>query len=123
MSVAIIGLLAAVSLPAYQMYSNRAAFSEVLLAVGPYRTFIVVAAEAGRFSALTDINEGTNGIPDFQQRTATTHGIHVHDGEIRITWRDDGSALDGVDYTLTATTFTTPIQWVAGGSCVSLGLC
>lgn len=121
--VAIIGILAAVALPAYTMYSNRAAFSEAVLAVSPYRNFIVVAAEAGRFTSITDIDEETNGIPAGIQRTATSHGVHVFDGEIRVTWQDDDSDLDGANYTLTVQNITPPIQWEAGGNCFNLGLC
>ncbi len=122
-SVAIIGILASVSLPAYEMYSNRARFAEAPLAISVYRTAIVVAAEANRFTALTDIDEATAGIPAAQQRTATSHGITVFDGVIRFTWRDDDTALDGITYTLTAQDFEPPIRWAEGGTCLSNALC
>lgn len=96
-SVAIIGILASVALPAYQMYSNRARFAEAVLAVSPYRNFIVVGAESNRFATVDDMDEETNGIPAGIQRTATTHGVRVFDGVIRVTWRDDGSALAGTN--------------------------
>jgi type IV pilus assembly protein PilA len=121
--VAIIGILAAVALPAYDMYRSRALFSEALLAVTPYRTFIVVAAEAGRFEEMDDIDEGEAGIPDSVQRTETTHGVHVHNGEIKVTWRKDGSTLAGTNYTLTAQNFEPPIEWVEGGNCLVRGFC
>lgn len=121
--VAIIGTLASVALPTYQMYSSRAQFAEAVLAVSPYRTFIIVGAEAGRFTELDDIDEGEAGIPDSQQRTETAHGIHVHNGEIKVTWRKDGSDLDGTNYTLTAQNFQTPIQWLEGGNCLARGFC
>ena len=123
MVVAIIGILSAVSLPAYQMYSNRAQFAEAILAISVYRTFIVVAAEAGRFDEMDDIDEGEAGIPDSQGRNANSHGIHVHKGEIKVTWKKDGSALDGVNYTLTAQNFEPPIRWVEGGNCLTRGIC
>lgn len=123
LTVAIIGILASVALPAYNMYSNRARFSEAVLAVGPYRTFIVVGAESGRFASVNDIDEETNGIPAGIQRTSTAHGVHVFDGEIRVTWADDGSALAGTNYTLTAQNTTPPIQWVESGNCLNRGFC
>ena len=123
MVVAIIGILSAVSLPAYQMYSNRAQFAEAILAISVYRTFIVVAAEAGRFDEMDDIDEGEAGIPDSQGRNANSHGIHVHKGEIKVTWKKDGSVLDGVNYTLTAQNIVPPIRWVEGGNCLTRGLC
>ncbi|MEX0965593.1 MAG: hypothetical protein WDZ52_16315, partial [Pseudohongiellaceae bacterium] len=64
-----------------------------------------------------------NGIPDSQRRSETAHGIHVHSGEIRVTWKNDGSPLASANYTLTAQNITPPIQWVEGGSCIQLGFC
>jgi len=121
--VAIIGVLASVALPAYNMYTNRARFAEAMLAALPYRNFVIVGADTGRFSSLNDIDEETNGIPAGIQRTATTHGLHVFDGVITFTWRDDDSTLDAVTYTLTASGVTPPIQSTVGGTCVPLGLC
>ncbi len=121
--VAIIGILASVALPAYAQYRNRAAFTEALLAIGVYQNFIVIAAQASRLVDIDDIQEGENGIPDSQQRDETTHGIHVHSGEIKVTWRKDGTALASANYTLTAQNITPPIQWVEGGSCLQLALC
>jgi prepilin-type N-terminal cleavage/methylation domain-containing protein len=121
--VAIIGILASVSLPAYEQYMNRARFTEAMLAISVYQNSIVVAANANRFTSIDDIQEGTLGIPDSQQRTETTHGIHVHKGEIRVTWKDDGSGLDSANYTLTAQSITPPIRWVEGGNCIDRGFC
>jgi len=44
--VAIIGVLASVALPAYNMYTNRARFAEAMLAAVPYRNFVIVAADS-----------------------------------------------------------------------------
>lgn len=120
---AIIGILTSVALPAYDLYTQSARFTEAELAAGVYQNSVVVAANAGRFSALTDINEGTLGVMDFQARDVNTHGIHVHDGEIILTWKNDGTVLDGVTYTLTAQSFEPPINWVIGGTCQFGGYC
>ena len=121
--VAILGILASVALPAYTHYRNRAAFTEALLAFSVYQNFIIIAAESNRLNEIDDIQEGENGIPDSQKRDENTHGIHVHKGEIKVTWKRDGSAMAAANYTLTAQNITPPVQWVEGGSCITLGLC
>ena len=120
---AIIGILVAVALPAYDLYRNRARFAEAILAIGYYRATILVQAHSDRFGALTDVDAGTNGIPPAQAQAASTHGINVVDGVITVTWMADGSDLAGATYTITAQGVTPPIQWVVGGSCTNSGYC
>ena len=120
---AIIGILASVALPSYQQYSNRAAFSEVILAISIYKSAIIIAAEVGRFSSMDEIQEGTNGIPDKQSANATRVGVHVHKGVIKAEWKKDGSSMESVKFELTAQSFVPPIEWVASGSCFDQGLC
>ena len=53
--VAIIGILAAVALPAYQTYTAKARFSEVTLATGPAKTAIELCIQSGNaMAACTD---------------------------------------------------------------------
>lgn len=120
---AIISILAAIALPAYDLYRNRARFAEAILAIGFYRAAILVQAHSDRFSALTDVDAGTNGIPPQQIATATTHGINVTDGVIEVTWRSDGTDLAGTTYTLSAQGIEPPVQWIVGGSCTANGYC
>ena len=51
--VAIIGILAAVALPAYQDYTKRAKMSEVVLAASACRTAVTEASQTGLAAALT----------------------------------------------------------------------
>ena len=120
---AIIGILTSVAIPSYSQYRNRVAFSEAILATSIYRTSIILAAELRRYSSMSDIQEDENDIPNQQDRDETSHGIHVHSGEIKVTWRKDGSDLDSVNYTLTAQNFIPPIQWVQAGNCEVKGFC
>ena len=120
---AIIGILVSVALPAYDLYRNRARFSEAILAIGFYRAAILVQAHSDRFNTLADVDAGTNGIPPTQAQAASTHGIDVVDGVITVTWMADGTDLAGTTYSISAQGVVPPIQWVSGGSCEIGGYC
>ncbi|MDO6427200.1 prepilin-type N-terminal cleavage/methylation domain-containing protein [Thalassotalea sp. 1_MG-2023] len=115
--VAIIGILAAVALPAYQTYSDRAEFSEVVLAVTPYKSAFEVAAQTGRITALADADHGTNGIPAAAGASGQVSKVEVVDGVITAT------DVNNVTYTMTPNGVTAPIQWTPGGTCQAAGLC
>jgi type IV pilus assembly protein PilA len=76
--VAIIGILAAVALPAYQDYTTKAKFSEVLAMGAAYQTAVAVCAQEK--GALTDCGNADaaavviSGVPLTQ---ATTHVASV----------------------------------------------
>lgn len=118
--VAIIGILAAVALPAYQTYSQRAEFAEVVLAATPYKSAFEVASQTGRLTAIGDADHGTNGIPAAAGATGVVTSVEVADGVITAT---SSAALGSVTYTLTPNGITAPIQWTEGGTCQAAGLC
>ncbi len=80
--VAIIGILAAVALPAYQDYTFKAKFSEVVSVAASYQTAVATCAQ--ELGTVTGCSLGTNGIPATQ---ATTHvaSVGVTDGTITVT--------------------------------------
>ena len=121
--VAIIGILAAVALPAYQTYADRAKFAEATLAATPLKSAISVAVQTKNPTALADLVEKKLGIPANVAVTQDDHGTSVLAGVITVTWRNDSSDLDGITYTLTADGVTAPIVWTQGGTCLVNGYC
>jgi type IV pilus assembly protein PilA len=121
--IAIIGILAAVALPAYQQYSDRAKFAEAILAATPYKTAIEVAIQTKNPANLAALVEGKLGIPAAITADANTHGVGVTGGKITVTWKSDNSSLAGITYELSAGGITPPVTWTTGGTCVDKGYC
>jgi type IV pilus assembly protein PilA len=132
--VAIIGILAAVALPAYQTYTKKAKFSEVILASSIYKTAAEVAVQTksklndttGAAEALlaSDLDAGKFGIP-VADDTGAIAGPFVKEatmaaGIITVTGE---AAVDSATYTLTATVANGGISWVQGGTCLTLAMC
>ena len=121
--IAIIGILAAVALPAYQTYTKRAKFAEVVAAAGPYKTAIDLALQkaATGCTTLGNLDGGACGIPaNLTDPTAIVASVAVLDGVITVTGDDE---VDDKDYILTPNGATPPVQWAATGSCVAAGYC
>ena len=93
--VAIIGILAAVALPAYQDYTVRARTSELILAASAARTSITEAAQGlnGLTGSGSGLAIGTGG-----KLSAATVGS---DGLITIMGADSSMGTSGVSMTLT----------------------
>jgi type IV pilus assembly protein PilA len=109
--VAIIGILAAVALPAYQDYTTKAKFSEVVAVAAAYQTAVATCAQEEGGLATCDI--GTNGIPATQ---ATTHvtSVGVVDGVITVTPTATTNALSTL--ILTPTVGAASLTWAKTGS-------
>lgn len=120
---AIIGVLASIALPAYDMYTNRARLAETIVEAGLLRTNIITAIQSNRFTALAQVDSAAFGIPPARAQSPTAHGINVLNGVITLTWKADNSSLAGTTYTLAAQGITPPVSWVVGGSCIPLGYC
>ena len=122
--VAIIGILAAIAIPAYSDYSNKAKFAEAVLEAGKWKTEVALAIQTNGLTTLAGLDNETNGLPVAQTLSATAHGIVVDEGLITITWKDDGTALDGKTYILEPSgTSNTTWSVKSTSTCIASNLC
>ena len=92
--VAIIGILAAIALPAYQDYTARAQASEGMSATAGLRADISDHfSRNNSLPASTDINTSLSDIAQGQYISSVTVGDG--DGLITVSWDDSNSALEG----------------------------
>jgi type IV pilus assembly protein PilA len=103
--VAIIGILAAIALPAYQNYTDKAKFTEVVNATAAAKSAVEVCAQIK--GSVTDCDANSNGIPATVTAGASTVGLGVVDGVIKATATTD-SRLFLADGTTPATITLTP---------------
>lgn len=137
--VAIIGILAAIALPAYQTYTAKARFTEVVQAASPYKLAIDLcyAEQADLTKCAT---EGKNGIPDGAGASGFVSSVDVSsaEGGVVVTAKAVGgttsvSGLSGETFILTGTTPATAasgasaaganLVWKRSGTCGDNGLC
>lgn len=128
--VAIIGILAAVAVPAYQTYTNKAKFSEVVSAVAPYKLGVETCFQEQ--GTLANCTNGNNGVPAAKAQTdgrvvAGSGAVTGNTATAAIITMTaiNGDGLASQDYILTATATTPdrPITWAKSGSCVAAALC
>ncbi|WP_144957020.1 pilin [Pseudomonas oryzihabitans] len=121
--VAIIGILAAVALPAYQNYVRRAAYSEVISGMEPYKVGVTECFQTT--GSLANCTSGSNGVPaDITGRTngALAGVATAANGVITATPR----AFKGIAATdtcvltpATSAGSTGLLDWTYSGACVN----
>ncbi|GGK76815.1 prepilin-type N-terminal cleavage/methylation domain-containing protein [Amphritea balenae] len=126
--VAIIGILAAIALPAYQTYSNKAKFSEVVNATQGVKSAIDVCYQTGTALASCD---GTNNTTISAALNGADVGEFVNNVAITATGTITATSetiFNGSAYTyiLVGADPSTKgaLEWTAsGGTCIAVGYC
>lgn len=125
--IAIIGILAAVALPAYQNYTNRAKFAEVIAAVGPMRQSVDICYQVN--GALTDCDtEAKIGFNGDDAETGTNVGtVELSGTSALITATSTGIGSANKTYILTpsANSGSTALTWARAttSTCIAAGWC
>jgi len=118
--IAIIGILAAVAVPQYGRYTQRAKYAEVVTQTTSYKTAVSLCAQ--ETGALTTCTPGSfPGIPPNLGQQGSLQSLTTLQGVISAV----GTA-DVNDRTYILTPAVTPgavVTWTVSGSCITAGYC
>ncbi len=131
--VAIIGILAAVAIPAYSNYTKKAKFQEVVQATQAIKAAVEVCISDTGDKLVCDA--GSNGVPDNTSGGSATspvlgkyvQSISTADGAITATAVGASATahqgLNGETYIITPTAGTAGVTWAVTGTCVAANIC
>ncbi len=133
--IAIIGILAAIALPAYQQYTQKAKFSEVVLSTAVVKTAVELCFQEK--GTLANCTNGSNGVPvitaNTEGKVLAGSGAVSGQGSLTATitstglGTEIGTGTTNPTYVLvgTARAAGTPIIWVKGAAstCTTPGIC
>jgi type IV pilus assembly protein PilA len=108
--VAIIGILAAIALPAYQNYTLKARFTEITNASAAVKTSVEICGQT--LGSVASCTGGSNGIPDDVTAAAGIVGITTAAGKITVTPPTDSKLAAGDTYILTGSFANSKVNWV-----------
>ncbi|WP_312486162.1 pilin [Massilia timonae] len=110
--VAIIGILAAVAIPAYSDYTAKAKAANALTAADPYKTAVAMCGqEAGSFDDC-NTTDAAGAFPASFTETNEVSAITVTDaGVITLTLKNIGADTEGKDITFTPTLGNSAVTW------------
>jgi len=109
--IAIIAILAAIALPAYQNYVIRTQVSEVIMAASSARTDI------SEFASSTGALPATGAFTPAAQASTFVAGVAWTNPNIVVTAQGlNGGITGNIQLTATMNTTTNQVTWVCGGS-------
>lgn len=111
--VAIIGILAAVAVPAYQSYTLKAKFSEVVIGTSAIKTAVEICAQD--LGTVTGCTDGANGIAAVAA-AGNIASITTTNGVITAT-ASNTNGLSSQTYILTPNFAAGKVTWAKSGSC------
>ena len=118
--VAIIGILAAVALPAYQDYTTKAKVSEAVSVSSPARTAMGLSCSEGSLATATHTTMGlpaADAITSTYVTSVTAVGTSATAGTVTVVMKAIGSAVGaGDNIVYTATCGAAGLTWAVSGT-------
>ncbi|PHS26810.1 MAG: pilus assembly protein [Methylophaga sp.] len=130
--IAIIGILAAIALPAYQQYVAKARYSEVVLATSGVKSALEVCAQSrGGFGAALcnvpadlEVLQAAAGASDAPQVTSVTATLAGATAVVTATPNATNGFVAGDTYIITGTySANGSVNWIVTGGCLAQGFC
>jgi type IV pilus assembly protein PilA len=119
-TIAIIGILAAIAIPSYTNYSRRAYFSEVVMATAPFKAGVTECYHD--LGTVTGCNGGGNNIPaNITSATGNVGTLTVANGVITVVPVAAHGITAADTYVLTPTVVNNTLIWAASGGGVTAG--
>jgi type IV pilus assembly protein PilA len=121
--VAIIGILAAVALPAYNTYTEKARYAEVTLAVGSVRSAVDICFQTRGAYTLSNCNTYAKigAVKAGVEAGAEVASVVIAESTTAIT--GTGSDASASTYIMTPTSANNSLQWTQTGTCIANGVC
>jgi len=122
-TIAIVGILAAIAIPSYQDYTRRAAYSEIVIQTSPYK--IGVMSCYNLLGTMTGCDTGTNDLPPaISGGAGLVASLSVKDGQITVTPNNQKGITSADTYVLTPELpdgTANAVTWVSSGGGVDKG--
>ena len=123
-TIAIIGILAAIAIPNYQDYTRRAVYSEAVIQTEPYKVGVMSCYQF--LGTLSGCDTGTNDIPTaVSSGKSIVNSLTVKDGVITVTPNNKKGITPADTYILTpeppSDTTNNAVVWHSSGGAVDKG--
>jgi type IV pilus assembly protein PilA len=122
--IAIIGILASVAVPAYQTYTKKAHFVEVVSASAMVRSAVDICFAIKGLNDLSNCDtEAEIGIYLTDAEAAPLVDTVTLDANTAVITATGTAEVDAEDVVITPTIQSSNLTWVLSGSCIAAGLC
>lgn len=131
--VAIIGIIAAVAIPAYNRYNMKASFTEVVIATAPFKSFINLCVQTndcisnGNFdftsTSISNIDNSSKTDIKYSKTVVMTNDANIV--TITSTPKAIANIAESYDYILNGTYNGTTVDWTVNSSsgCLAQNIC